>query len=129
MKKLIIVLVIVSLFAGAFLVDINQGLALGAIDKAKTGLDAAAGPSGLQSDKTPEAIIGSALNMLLGIVSLIFLIIVVYGGITWMTAGGNTENVQKGRNMIIEGAIGLAITLGAYAITYYVVEQVVSITQ
>ncbi|MBT5338511.1 hypothetical protein HOL46_04590, partial [Candidatus Falkowbacteria bacterium] len=41
----------------------------------------------------------------------------------WMTAGGNADQVKKARSMLIEGVLGMAVTMGAYAIAYYFVEK------
>jgi len=48
------------------------------------------------------------------------LIIIVYGGFTWMTAGGNEEQINKSKKLLINAAIGLAIIILAYSITYFV---------
>ena len=40
-----------------------------------------------------------------------------------MTAGGSEEKVTKARQIIINSAIGLAIVMMAYAITWFVVYQ------
>ena len=62
------------------------------------------------------AIIQGALSL----VGTIFLILAVYAGILWMTASGNEEKVTKAKEIVTQAIIGLAITLGAYAITVFV---------
>lgn len=76
------------------------------------------------SEGDPSETIGGAISVLLGILSLIFLIITIYAGIMWMTASGNTDSVEKARRMLIEGAVGFVLTLSAYAFTAYVVGQI-----
>lgn len=71
----------------------------------------------------PAQSIGAAIGVLLSILGLIFLIIVIYAGIMWMTASGDSGKVEKARKMLIEGAVGLAITLAAYSFTAFVVDQ------
>src|SRR3989339_2172736 len=39
------------------------------------------------------------VTLILSIVGVLFLILVIYGGITWMTAGGNEEKVKKATNI------------------------------
>lgn len=75
------------------------------------------------SQGDPAQSIGAAIGVLLSILGLIFLIIVIYAGIMWMTASGDSAKVEKARKMLIEGAVGLAITLAAYAFTAFVVNQ------
>jgi len=68
-------------------------------------------------------LIGKFIKLLLTLVGSIFLVLVIYGGFLWMTAGGNEEQVTKAKNMIKSATIGLAIILSAYAITYFVVSK------
>jgi len=71
--------------------------------------------------------IGKLIGYLLNIASIILLIVVVYGGITWMTAGTD-EGVKKARSMIIQAIIGLAVTLSAYGLTYYIFARILVAT-
>jgi len=73
-------------------------------------------------------VVGRLIGYLLNIASIILLIVVVYAGITWMTASGNEEGVKKARSMIIQASIGLAVTLSAYALTYYIFARVLGAT-
>ena len=68
------------------------------------------------------AIIGSIINVLLSILGLILLLLVIYAGFLWMTAGGNSDQVDKAKKFIVNGVIGLIITLTAYAISNFVVD-------
>ncbi len=69
--------------------------------------------------ETAAKIIQVALS-LLGIVALV---IILAGGFTWMTAGGNEEKTTEARKRIFAGIIGLAIILSAFAITRFVFKQ------
>lgn len=60
------------------------------------------------------------VSAFLGILGIIFLIMILIGGWTWMTAAGNPENASKGRTTIIRGIVGLAIIVTAYIITAFV---------
>jgi len=70
--------------------------------------------------------IGQIISYLLAFLGVVFLIIVVYAGIQWMVAGGNPEVVKGARNKLVNAAIGLAIVLAAYAITYLIVSKLQS---
>ncbi|MBU1130885.1 pilin [Patescibacteria group bacterium] len=67
--------------------------------------------------------IGQVVSYVLAFLGVAFLVIVVYSGIQWMTAGGNAEAVKKARDRLVNAAIGLVIVLGAYAITWFVVSK------
>lgn len=90
---------------------------------AAKGLDETAGTAQLQAGDLPTTI-GSMIGVLLSILGIVFLVIILYGGITWMTAGGEEANVKKGRHMIVEGAVGLVICLSAYSLSIYVVSKI-----
>jgi len=65
-------------------------------------------------------IVAYSIKMVLGLLAIIFLVIIVYSGFAWMMARGNEEKVSKSLATIRMAIIGLIITLGAYAITYFV---------
>ena len=75
---------------------------------------------------TPEVYIGSIVSIVLSILSVLFLILTVYAGITWMLAGGNEEKVTKAKAIIRQCLIGLALTLGAYILSYTILHYFVS---
>jgi TRAP-type C4-dicarboxylate transport system permease small subunit len=51
---------------------------------------------------------------------IIFIILVIYGGFTYMNARGEKDKVTKGIAIIRMAIIGLVIILGAYAIWHYI---------
>lgn len=73
--------------------------------------------------------IGKIINMVLGLLGIIVVVLVVYAGFLWMTAGGNKEQIGKAKDLMINAVIGLAIILSAYAITDFVITKLVSSTQ
>ena len=86
------VITIISLVLLANLLVVSLAFA-SAQDTAMQGLDDTNQEAGL-APGDPAATVGAALSVLLSILGIIFLIVVIYGGITWMTAGGNEENVS-----------------------------------
>ena len=64
--------------------------------------------------------IGSIIGIALSFIGVIFLILMIYAGISWMTASGNQEKVTKAKDLIINAIIGLIIVLAAYAITSFI---------
>jgi len=120
MKKILIyTLVLVCFFAFVS----NFALASTAQEIAKQGL-ATTNAQAKLSEGDPATTIGAMLSVLLSILGLVFVIICVYAGITWMTAAGDADNVKKARSMLIQGALGLAVTLAAYALTSFVVDRI-----
>ncbi len=72
--------------------------------------------------------IARIINVFMGLLGIIAVVIILYGGFIWMTAAGNEERVDKARKMIVAGVIGLAIILSAYAIARFVVNSLVNAT-
>ncbi len=72
------------------------------------------------SDADLLTIIGRIINVFLGILGVICLILFIYAGAIWMTAGGDDKKVDKAKNILINAVVGLVITLSAYAISIFI---------
>jgi hypothetical protein len=73
-------------------------------------------------------LIAVVIQDVLGLLGIIFLILVIYGGVNWMTAEGDEEKVKKARKIVTNATIGLVIVIAAYAISYFVVNALSSKT-
>ncbi len=74
----------------------------------------------LRSISNPEDKITSIIGTVLSFVGVAFLILMIYGGILWMTSQGNNDQIKKAKGILINGIIGLVIVIFAYAITAYI---------
>jgi len=63
------------------------------------------------------------INIALGLLGIVSVVIILWGGFRWMTAGGSDEKVGEARKIIFSGIIGLAIVLSAWAIARFVLVQ------
>jgi len=61
-------------------------------------------------------LIGNIIKTILTIVGALALGMFVYGGFTWMTSGGSSEKIQKGKNILIWAVIGLVIIFTSYTL-------------
>lgn len=90
-------------------------------------LDTAAGGAGYNTTETGantvEQTIGMVIQVFLSIIGVIFLILMIYAGYSWMTAHGDEQKVTKAKETITASIIGLAIVIGAYAITYFIISK------
>ena len=66
------------------------------------------------------SILGSVVNAFLSLLGIIFIVLTVYAGYRWMTAGGNEEKVTKAKETLWRSIIGLIIVVGAYAIYNFI---------
>jgi len=64
--------------------------------------------------------ITTILTLLGGVIGFILFILLIYGGITYMTAGGNDEQTTKGRKIIFDAIIGLVIVVAAWGLWYWI---------
>jgi hypothetical protein len=81
------------------------------------------GEAGISGGQSAPQIIGYGIQIVLSLLAVIFLILVVIAGFKWMTAGGNQETISKTQKSLKEAIIGLLIVLSAYAITWFIFEQ------
>lgn len=69
---------------------------------------------------------GNIAKNVLYLLGLIFLILMVYAGIKWMTAKGDEDQVTKARDTVFAAVIGLAIVLASYALSTFVNDRILN---
>jgi len=87
----------------------------------EAGIATTAGKAGIA--KVDWLVIATAaISAVLGLVGMIFLVLIIYGGFLWMAGskGGKDKEINKAKQLIVSAVIGLAIVTMAYAITYFV---------
>jgi len=93
------------------------------------GLDQAASTGGLPKGAGGAASAslaleaGRVIGALLAFLGVIFLVLMIAGGIMWMTAAGNDSRVKTAQSLIRAAIIGLVIVLSSYAITTFVADN------
>ncbi len=70
-------------------------------------------------DMDPAQIIGRIVGIGLSFIGVLFFGLLVYGGIKWMLAKGNDEEVKKAIDLIQATIFGLMVVLAAYAFTAF----------
>jgi hypothetical protein len=61
-------------------------------------------------------LIGLAISFVLIIAAVAFFFMLVLGGISWITSGGDKGKTEAARNRITAGLVGLVIVFAAWAI-------------
>ena len=74
-----------------------------------------AGADGLKADSLINTI-KTAINWVLGILSMIALVLCLWGGFQMMTSGGDQKKYESGLNVLKWAAIGLAIIAASWLI-------------
>ncbi|MSU75161.1 MAG: hypothetical protein EXS55_01460 [Candidatus Magasanikbacteria bacterium] len=86
------------------------------------GLNVIQQPLGLASTDI-RVIIARIIRIALGLLGIVLLVIILYGGFLWMTAGGNEEQIGQAKKVMTNGVIGLAIILSAYSIVLFIMRM------
>jgi len=60
------------------------------------------------------------IRAILGFLGIAALIIILIGGVKWMTAGGSDDKVGEAQKYIGYGVIGITVIFVAYALTIFV---------
>lgn len=129
-KNKIITLLFATIFLLGFFVATQAILAESAYSSTDYGLKTTLSEGGLDTTlkknsdlpTTAGTIVGAALSF----IGVIFLILIIYGGFQWMTAGGNEEQVGKAKVLIISAVVGLMIIASAYLATKFIGETLIS---
>ncbi|MGB0757567.1 MAG: hypothetical protein ACPGO5_03885 [Patescibacteria group bacterium] len=91
------------------------------------GLKATGDAAGLGQDADTVNLplfIGNLIKSIFGFIGVLFLLLMFYGGFTWMTAAGNEESVGKAKRIISQAAIGLFIAVMAFAISDFIFDAI-----
>lgn len=84
--------------------------------------------AGLGQPKPLTQIVGQIINVVLGFLGIVLLGYLLYAGFMWMTAGGDSGQVDKAKGMIKNAIIGLIIIVAAFAISTFVLGSLVNAT-
>ena len=80
-------------------------------------------------DGLPTDLISVAKNIssiALGIIAVVSVIMLIYGGIKYITSAGDSKKVTDAKNTILYAIIGLVICLLSYAIINFVVNAILT---
>jgi len=130
-KTVLIIVVLVLLGGVAFSIIPNfvraatDGGLLGKIQEEMSPMQTETGLGGAE----PTPIIAKIIKVVLGFLGTIAVVLIVYAGFLWMTAGGNEEQIKKARGLLINAVVGLIIILAAYGIAYFAIKELVGATK
>lgn len=80
------------------------------------------------SGTDPRTIAVRIINISLGFIGIILVVMVMYAGFTWMTAGGATDKIDRAKAILRNAVIGLVIVLSAWGITSFVIRSLLDAT-
>lgn len=71
-------------------------------------------------------IVAQLIRAAIGLVGVIFVVLVIYGGFLFMTSGGDGAKVAKAKAVLRNGAIGLVIVLASYSIASFILNALIN---
>jgi hypothetical protein len=78
-----------------------------------------------QSKASTSVVVGTVIQIVIGLLGLIFIILIIIAGFKWMTANGNEEDVKKSLRIIKESIIGLIIVLSAWTLWNFIFQKLI----
>lgn len=71
----------------------------------------------------PFTIAMNIIRLALSFLALIALVLLLYAGFLWMTAGGNAEKVEKAKKTLKNGLIGLVLIVCSWGIVTFIINK------
>ena len=65
------------------------------------------------------------INGVIAVLGLVCVIVIIIGGINYMTSSGDAGKVKKAKDTILYGLIGLVICVLAFAIVNFVISNII----
>lgn len=97
------------------------------ITKLAVGVDIKGGGDELQGDADGlQSDVTSIINVVIGILGLVCVVVMIIGGVNYMTSSGDTGKVKKAKDTILYGVIGLVVCALAFAIVNWVIGGILS---
>jgi uncharacterized membrane protein len=105
---------------GVFFFHPDTALATNALDYASS-LDATASTAGLPTEnQTPTEYAIRGIQVFMGLIGIIALILIIYGGFLMLTSAGNEERISEGKKIIQWVVIGILIILLSVGIVQFI---------
>jgi type IV secretory pathway VirB2 component (pilin) len=80
------------------------------------------------SAQDPRLTVAKIIRVGLGLLGTIAVVLVIYAGFLWMTAAGNQDKIKRAKDVLRAAVIGLVIILSAFAITSFIISQLLEAT-
>jgi hypothetical protein len=116
--------------AGLFALPVVVG-ATGGINAANCGTGEGqipcVGELGLGNATLGQLVTG-IITLIMGLLGIVAVLIILWGGFIWMTAAGEPDKVEKAKKLIYAGIIGLVVIFAAYAIATFVWSTMAGLT-
>ncbi len=76
-----------------------------------------------------KELIARIIKIILGLVGAIAVALFVYGGLVWMTAGGNSDKIRKGKDVLVWAIMGLVVIFTSYIVLNFIFKSLEKVTK
>ncbi len=121
---------LIMFFGSMFAISLFPSMASAADETAKKAVCAGAGVSSASGDgcENPDStsvdgIIQTGLNLFSAIIGIIAIVMVMIGGVKYMTSQGESGKINEAKNSVMYALIGLVIVALAQIIVRFVLTQ------
>ena len=77
-------------------------------------------------DNTLEADVKTILSTIIGVLGFVCVVVMIIGGVNYMTSSGDTGKVKKAKDTILYGLIGLIVCVLAFALVQFVIGTILA---
>ncbi len=129
MKQNIKTLIMMSLLVLGFSAAVTGVFNYGAVMASSGSFTLKDGIDSAKPAEAPEDLFGNAgifqtvVNVLLFLIGAVSVIMIIYGGIRYVTSGGDQGAITSAKNTILFAVVGLIVAILAYAIIRFVVSS------
>lgn len=78
-----------------------------------------------EEQKSVVEITGTVINAVLATIGIVFVLLMVYAGILYLTAMGEAEKVEKAKSLMVNALIGIVIVAAAYAMVSFLISELI----
>lgn len=108
------------------LIYVSTFLPTTALAQLNGGVDASRPRDADSKSTVPDDLIawvGLFTNVLLFVAGAIAVIVIIFGGIRYVTSTGDAARVKQAKDTILYGVIGLVVSLLAFAIVQFIIQN------
>ena len=123
-KSAVILMLLLGLAIGFFgFLGTQQALGVDLKTEIDTGLNYGTFSGLIQQD---IRVIMRIIQIILGFLGVLAVLIILYGGFVWMTAGGDAKKIEQAKRILVNAAIGLVIIFSSFAIASFIVRALLN---
>ena len=123
MKRIAIISILTLSLAGAVLLLQTQTASAAILDQACNGISNDV--CNKKGDTNINSLVLSVINLLLYIVAVVAVVMIIVGGMKYLTSSGDSGKVTSAKNTVVYAVVGLLVAIFSWVIVNFIVKQFV----